>query len=235
MKKIPALIITSIVLLLSSFVKKESTVAGAWYVKQGDIENVFVYKDGYFTNTFFSEVTKQFISSTGGTCIEKKGKLVCNIEFDTKEKENIGKQQAWSFVLTGDKLTIEINGVKRELSRIDHGVAPLAGNWRISGRMQNGTMNTIQKADRKTLKLLSGKRFQWIAINAVTKEFFGTGGGTYTFENGKYTEHISFFSRDSTRVGASLTFDGSVANDVWTHKGLNSKGEPLHEEWSREK
>jgi hypothetical protein len=73
-----------------------------------------------------------------------------------------------------------------------------------------------------------------MAINTETKEFFGTGGGTYTFINGKYTENIEFFSRDSTRVGASLTFDGSVSGYVWTHKGLSSRGDPIHEEWTRE-
>jgi DMSO/TMAO reductase YedYZ molybdopterin-dependent catalytic subunit len=73
-----------------------------------------------------------------------------------------------------------------------------------------------------------------MAINAETKEFFGTGGGTYTYVNGKYTEKIEFFSRDSSRVGAVLSFDGMVNGKVWTHKGLNSRGEPLHEEWTRE-
>lgn len=99
----------------------------------------------------------------------------------------------------------------------------------------NGYEQAMQRGDRKTLKLLSGTRFQWMAINPVTKEFFGTGGGTYTFKEGKYTENIEFFSRDSSRVGASLTFDGSVNGNIWTHKGTNSRGEPLHEEWTREK
>ena len=74
-----------------------------------------------------------------------------------------------------------------------------------------------------------------MAINTETKEFSGTGGGTYTFKDGKYTENIEFFSRDSSRVGASLSFDVSVANNICTHKGLSSKGEPIHEEWSRER
>jgi len=74
-----------------------------------------------------------------------------------------------------------------------------------------------------------------MAINTETKEFFGTGGGSYTFKDGKYTEQIEFFSRDSSRVGASLSFDGSINGNVWTHKGFNSRGEPLHEEWTREK
>jgi hypothetical protein len=101
--------------------------------------------------------------------------------------------------------------------------------------MVDGKLNEMPRRDRKTLKLLSSMRFQWMAINPATKEFFGTGGGTYTFVNGKYTEHIEFFSRDSSRVGASLTFDGSLKDDVWNHSGTSSRGEPLNEMWSREK
>jgi hypothetical protein len=100
--------------------------------------------------------------------------------------------------------------------------------------MVDGNMNDIPKRDRKTLKLLTGTRFQWMAINPATKEFFGTGGGTYRFENGKYIETIEFFSRDSTRVGASLQFDGKVEGDTWYHSGKSSRGDDLNEIWSRE-
>ena len=73
------------------------------------------------------------------------------------------------------------------------------------------------------MKILSGTRFQWIAYNVDTKEFFGTGGGTYTTVDGKYTENIEFFSRDATRVGASLTFDYSLPDGEWRHQGSSSK------------
>jgi hypothetical protein len=113
--------------------------------------------------------------------------------------------------------------MKRELTRLDEGTGALAGNWRITGRMNDGQIQPLQKGPRKTLKLISGIRFQWMAINPETKEFYGTGGGTYTFKDGKYTdkdgkytENIEFFSKDSSRVGASLTFDGSLNKNVWT-------------------
>lgn len=82
---------------------------------------------------------------------------------------------------------------------------------------------------------MSGTRFQWAAINPETKEFFGTGGGTYTFVNGKYTENIEFFSRDNSRVGASLSFKGEVKDGQWHHSGNSSTGNPIYEIWSREK
>ena len=88
---------------------------------------------------------------------------------------------------------------------------------------------------RRTLKLLTGSYFQWAAINIETGEFSGTGGGRYTFENGKYTEHILFFSRDASRVGMSLSFDDKLEDGDWIHTGLSSKGDPIYEIWSRMK
>ena len=90
-----------------------------------------------------------------------------------------------------------------------------------------------QSGTRKTIKILSSTRFQWAAIDPGTKQFMGTGGGTYSFENGKYTENIEFFSRDSSRVGQSLTFDGKLENGEWHHSGFSSRGDAIYEVWSR--
>jgi hypothetical protein len=83
------------------------------------------------------------------------------------------------------------------------------------------------------MKILSGTRFQWIAYNVDTKEFFGTGGGTYTTSGGKYTESIDFFSRDNSRVGARLEFDFILDDGDWHHSGKSSKGDPIDEVWSK--
>ncbi|MEL7147197.1 MAG: membrane or secreted protein, partial [Bacteroidota bacterium] len=85
---------------------------------------------------------------------------------------------------------------------------------------------------RKTMKILSGTRFQWIAYNTETREFKGTGGGTYTTENGRYTENIEFFSKDDSKAGISLQFDFEIVDGDWHHSGLSSKGTPIHEIWS---
>ena len=94
-------------------------------------------------------------------------------------------------------------------------------------------MDIHQTGPRKTLKMLTGTRFQWFAINPETKQFSGTGGGTYSFENGKYTENIWSFSRDSSRVGAKLVFDGKLVDGKWHHSGLSSKGDKIYEVWGR--
>ncbi len=210
-------------------------LAGAWHLKQGSTEQVLVFQDGYFSHTAFDKVNKKFINSYGGVYKTEGKTLKLVIEFDTRTKENVGQEKKFSHTVTGKQLQTDINGNAESWSSLDEGKDKLAGVWRITGRMVDGKINQMQRGDRKTLKLMSGTRFQWMAINPATKEFFGTGGGTYTFIDGKYTEHIEFFSRDSSRVGATLAFDGSVKDGVWNHSGKSSKGEPLNELWTKEK
>ena len=96
----------------------------------------------------------------------------------------------------------------------------------------DATRMPIEKP-RKTLKFLLDGRFQWIAYNTDSFEFHGTGGGAYTSENGIYTENIGYFSRDNTRVGATLEFNYELKGNDWHHTGKNSKGEPMYEIWAK--
>ncbi|MBO6761639.1 MAG: membrane or secreted protein, partial [Roseivirga sp.] len=119
-------------------------------------------------------------------------------------------------------------------NRIDDGNSDLAGAWRITDRMRNGEMQAMQLGARKTIKMITGSRFQWAAFNPETKQFSGTGGGKVTLKDGKYSEHIEFFSRNPDRVGADLTFNYEVNGDKWTHSGLSSSGDPIKEIWTRQ-
>lgn len=82
--------------------------------------------------------------------------------------------------------------------------------------------------------MLSGTRFQWVAYDTAAKSFSGTGGGTYTFENGKYTETIEYHSKNSARVGAVLPFEYEIKGKKWDHSGLSSTGNPIREIWTRQ-
>lgn len=237
MKKLvlPLLVFISVVAGAFTHPFQAAALNGAWHITTGTQQQLLIFEDGYYTCTQFDKANKKFILSFGGTYNFEAKELHTTIEFHTANKELVGTAQNSVVSVTGNQLNFAIEGMGNNWSRIDNGESTLAGNWRITGRMQNAQMQAMQRGDRKTLKILSGTRFQWMAINPATKEFFGTGGGTYTFKEGKYTETIEFFSRDSSRVGAVLVFDGAVNNNVWTHKGLTSKGEPLHEEWTKEK
>jgi hypothetical protein len=208
---------------------------GAWHSTAGSIEQSFIIADGYCMLAKYDKANKKFIYSFGGPITPANNKISLRVEFNSSDKAQVGKTMDYDFSVSSNILTSNIGGAKAEWQRTDDGKSDLAGNWRITQRKQGDKMGDMPLRARRTLKLLTGTRFQWAAINIETGEFSGTGGGTYTFTNGKYTEHIEFFSRDSTRVGASLSFDGKIENGNWIHSGLSSKGDPIYEIWSRMK
>lgn len=221
-------------LLASHFTFAQTDLSGAWKLQStNEPQTIRVIQDGYFMQTVFDQAGKQFVSTYGGTIKADGNGLMETVEFNSTDKSNVGTQQKNTFTLNGNKLSVTSNGKVETWERIDEGKADLAGTWRITGRENNGQMTQIPLTARKTLKILSGTRFQWAAINPETREFFGTGGGTYTFKDGVYTESISFFSRDNTRVGMSLSFNGKVDGKTWHHSGKSSKGDPISEIWSR--
>lgn len=238
MFKIIQFFFAGLLIVMSSFtsevVSDNSSSNGSWKTQEGTIEQVLLLSDGYFMHTIYDSQNKQFIESRGGTYEIVNKNLNVKIEFNTRDKEQIGQSLTYTFTQTNKKLNSDISGKKSSWMMLDQGEGEIAGTWRMSGRKQDGKITYSPPRARKTLKVLTGTRFQWAAINAETKEFFGTGGGTYTFENGKYTEKIEFFSRDNSRVGASLTFDGKLIDGNWHHSGLSSTGNPIYEIWSRD-
>ena len=231
MKKNFPFIFGLLFLMISSPVFSQS-IDGAWELKDADKHIVLLFKDGYFTHTEYTP--KEFVSSWGGISKIDGKQIKILIEFNSADSGNVGKEIIYDFIISNKQLQITDNGSQKNYRRIDNGVAPLAGVWKISARKQDGKIVPIhQIGSRKTLKMLTGNRFQWFAINPETKQFSGTGGGTYSFINGKYTENILFFSRDNSRVGAHLTFDGKLEDGKWHHSGLSSKGDKIYEVWSR--
>ena len=211
----------------------KDTVTGAWQGRIGDRDEVMTFVDGYFVHTSYDQQQKKFYNTWGGPYQINAGAITVQVEFNAAQEQQVGEKVSLPFTVATQQLSISVNNQSLTLKQVDDGMDKLAGTWQITGRLRNGEIAPMNPGPRKTLKILSGTRFQWVAMNTATKEFSGTGGGNYTFTNGTYTENIEFFSRDSSRVGASLQFEGSVSNKEWTHKGLSSRGEPVHEIWKR--
>ncbi|HZH55497.1 MAG TPA: hypothetical protein VFD72_07595 [Sphingobacteriaceae bacterium] len=218
----------------------QSGLDGAWRYQEGQITHIAVFVDGYVSHSWYDQPNQNFIATRGGTYSFQNGQLSIDWQWDTEKAAAevdpgtwIGQRSGFTAELSGDALQSNLAGSQAAWSRIDQNGAPLTGVWRMSGRKQGDEISNSPLRARRTLKILSGERFQWIAINIETGAFSGTGGGTYTFENGKYTENIEFFSRDGSRVGASLTFDGDIQNGKWHHSGLSSVGNPIYEIWEK--
>ena len=229
-------IVVLIFTFLSIAVKAQSFV-GAWetsYTSENgeNLKSVVVFSDGYQVITTYDSKTGKFISSNGGTWKLSGNTITEKVEFDTNNSDRVGSEVSFE-VLISDS-TMSIVGSEVEFKRIDTGTpGKLQGAWLMSGRIRDGeTQLRDTSRPRKTMKILSGTRFQWIAYNIETKEFKGTGGGSYTTKDGEYTETIEFFSRDDSRVGAKLKFNYTIIDGNWHHSGLSSKGDPIHEIWS---
>jgi hypothetical protein len=237
MKKTILFFVAVITFTLMAFIKRgnqQKEIVGAWQLKTGSLEQVILLMDGYFTHTSFDKQNKKFVQTRGGTYSTANNKLTVHFEFDTESPALIGGAVTYTISQKDKALELDITGNVESWQQVDEGNSGLSGLWQITARQQQGELQPIhQTGTRKTVKILSGTRFQWAAIDPGTKQFMGTGGGTYTFANGKYTEHIEFFSRDSSRVGSSLSFDGKLEKGDWHHSGLSSKGDPIYEVWSR--
>ncbi len=216
------------------------SLIGAWENTSMDslgrsIKNVVIFSEAHQVSTWFDAETGAFIKTNGGGWLLDKSTITEIIEFDSQNPDRVGSKVTFEIDLKGN--TLKISGQDLVWTRIDNGTpGKLKGAWLISGRMRNGEIQERPTdRPRKTMKLLSGTRFQWIAYNTETRAFMGTGGGTYTSENGTYQENIDFFSRDDSRVGAKLSFDFELKAGNWHHSGKSSKGTPIYEIWSPRK
>ena len=225
-------------LLFTTFTFAQS-LEGSWKLVEengkeiSDKEIIRIYEDNYFAEGAKNSESDEFLWALGGEYSIENDDYTSTQDFNTKSSESIGNTQDAKLTFQSDD-KIKINNVTevQVWERIARSENDLAGNWVITGRKRDGEMNRMQPGERRTIKILGGGRFQWVAFNSKTKEFYGTGGGEYSAENGKYTENIQFFSRDNSRVGASLGFDFELKDGEWHHSGKSSKGDPIYEIWS---
>ena len=226
------LLLTFILSLLtfSSEIKNTS-----WVNIDNDIYELRIYSDNYFTVTKYNLQSKEFISTKGGFYLLD-DRYFEVLEFNSEDSSSVGDTLYYSNIkieLKNDSGKMKIDGQKFTKNPNED---QLSGSWLMSGIERRGEMRMRDvNRPRKTMKILAGNRFQWIAYDISKKGFYGTGGGTYTAEDGKYVENIEFFSRDPNTVGKSLEFNFELKDGDWHHKGFSSKGDPKYEIWTQRK
>lgn len=233
MKKFTVLLICT---FISFYVIAQSPV-GAWesisISENGDkLRSVVIFSDGYQVLSIYNATSGKFIHTNGGTWTLNGDIMTERREFHTDKAELVGTEVSFKVAITNDSIkNVTSNKI---FKRIDNGKPGLLqGAWLMSGRISEGKEQLRDTSSaRKTMKILSGTRFQWIAYDTETKQFMGTGGGTYTTKNGEYVENIEFFSKDDSKAGLSLKFQYEIIDRKWHHSGLSSKGDSIHEIWS---
>lgn len=227
-------------LVLISFMPEEPSkindiaIKGAWQYGPDNNRTVMIVVDRVFAVATYDLPEKKFISSYGGTWRLDKDKWIQTIEWNSQNADQVGKEVGLDVALTAASLIVKQKN--ESWSRLEStNSGDLAGVWVITGNFRDGQPSKRSSPfyPRRTMKVLGGGRFQWIAYNVETKEFQNTGGGTYTATNGTYTETIEFFTKTAESIGKKLTFEYSFVDGDWRHKGEKSTGGPMDEIWSR--
>lgn len=217
-----------------------AALPGAWEATYTEVNGrparlMMIVSPTHMAMTAYYADDGEFIATLGGAWRGDWDHFSITYEFDSSDTAKVGSVARMPFEINGNFLIFNGN---RYWNRVDDNTGgAVAGAWEITGRKVDGEMKDLsarRQGPRKTMKILSGTRFQWIAFDTETKSFSGTGGGTYTTDaNGLYTEKIDFFSRDQSRVGKQLSFDYELRKGDWIHQGQSSKGQPIHEVWSK--
>lgn len=239
MKNLLSLVAVFFTLTLSA-----QNLSGAWKLvnqngKPFTDECIKIYSDSYFMFAIH-KADGSFVKAGGGRYTSKGKEYTEVLDFYTTDSAQVRKPVAYSFSVKKGEMTIEakMHGgtLKETWKKVDEASSSLSGAWRFGARVDDaGVAGQRRGGDspRQTLKILSGNYFQWAAFNYETKQFMGSGGGTYKLEDGKYTETIRFFSRDNSRSGMSLTFECRLDGSDWYHKGKGTTGNPVSEVWER--
>ncbi len=237
------------IFLLLSFIITCTSYAqilnGAWRLVEENGEPVKheaikLFSNSYFTYAAYHKNTGEFIEAKGGTYTLNNLSYKEHLEIDSNEPQHSGQTVAYKNTLEGNKLTLLdlATGDTQVWQRFDEGDNyQMTYCWRIHKKKDEGDTDwrTIEYRPRKTLKMITNKRYQVLALNSETGQFVGSSGGAWSSEGDTYVEHVEFFSKDQSNVGRSLKFNRSFEDGLWFHTGKTTKGEEMMEYWHRYK
>lgn len=196
-----------------------SLFAQVFHFSNGEQNHRIFMDDSYLIETVYQQKDGAFTFTRGGLYQKSEKGIEVTFEFNSNYAQDSLKNLAYS------------GQGWRKVSKTDHA---LEGKWLMAGRVKpQGEQRRDLNRSRKTMKLLLDGYFQWTAFDTASMRFMGSGGGTYTAQDGNYVETLEYFSRDNSKVGKVLPFEFSLKENDWYHKGLNSKGQPMHEIWHK--
>ncbi len=208
---------------------------GVYISDEGNLRHELKLSEAYIIHSVYEKSPAKFIKTVGGFYTTNDTALQIKLEFNSEYQKDSLKNLAIPMRLDGNNLVL--GGASERVFELQNANSQdLDGQWLFATRgPDQGQKRRGEANARKTLKFLIDGHFQWIAYHTETFKFSGTGGGSYSAQDGVYTENIEFFSRDDSRVGATLKFNYETKGNDWHHTGKNSKGEPMYEIWGKRK
>jgi len=228
-------------LLVAQSVDSHS-LEGTWKLtkaKWGDMENHKVpereiYK--IFTTDHFFFVyydNEKFSGAGGGTYVANNNTFTETLAYYSWDSTAVGTQQTFTWTLDGNTLHQEglIKGadqydnyvIDEYYEKVENGISqtktnPLLGVWLYKDG-EGDTADYRTANNIKSYKVITPQFFYIAFIDKDTGAFDGAGFGTYTYDNGKYSETIKAFSFDPSAVGKTFHFDIEAQPDQFLQIG----------------
>lgn len=226
-KYLLALSVTIAIINANCFYKEkyqEPQISGAWQYVNGDIVETMIIQKGYFSKACYDQATHKFINARGGKCSFDENSLKYNLEFDTEDRNAVKNVEEYAYSTESNGRVMRLDG--KDWIRIDGGYGSqpaLGGIWKTMSQFSSSA---------KTLQILSGKRFQRFDIDPDKAEFYNTIGGSYSFNDGIYTEIIEFASADTTEIGHVRSYESQIEKNIWRYRSV-APMTTVNVEWTR--
>jgi hypothetical protein len=117
---------------------------------------------------------------------------------------------------------------------------PVEGTWELVSAkwISADTVEFPNSEYDREWKMIGKTHFLFVRQDTTAKDLSFFGGGTYIFEDNKYTETLEFVSWEFL-IGIPITYECKFEDDMWIMTGpVVEEGEKkpdwqLHEEWRK--
>ena len=121
-----------------------------------------------------------------------------------------------------------------------HSKDPVEGTWELISAdwIFGDTLKFPNSRFDREIKIISDKYFLFIRQDTTNNDLFFSGGGTYSYENNRFTEVMEFTSWGEG-IGHASSFNCKFDGDTWImtgpieKTGKNKSQWQLYEEWKK--
>lgn len=236
------LLLLSLPVLSSAQSETTTPLEGTWYLTKAkwddDAEhktpeqNVYkIYTDRHFFFLYYNDT--ELLGAGGGTYKVDNNTFTEKLTYFSWDSTAIGTSQTYDWTLTGNTFhqsglikgaeSYEDYVIDEYYERVEEDftanpATDLVGVWLYKDG-KGDTADYRTRNNIKTYKVITSKYFYFVFIDQDIATFDGAGFGTYTYNNGKYSETILAFSFDPSAVGKTFDFEMEITDNQFIQKG----------------
>ena len=122
---------------------------------------------------------------------------------------------------------VVLQGSSAAVTRADEVTkAMLVGSW------ENASEDI--PAEAQMIKHVTPTHFTWIIVHRADRKPLGMAGGTWTLQDGVYTEKVEYATDEHEHLrGKEFSFSAKLDGGKWLHKSRPDSGLEVDEVWRR--